>query len=75
MTGGPRQHLFQRVTDALDYLLTLARLRILDAMHGPERPRSSRRAATGSRQPSTYPHGEETPKEGNGEPAAQRTER
>jgi hypothetical protein len=29
-------HLFWRVADELDYLLTLARLRILDALAGPE---------------------------------------
>jgi hypothetical protein len=30
------QCLFWRVADQLDYLLTLARLRILDALAGPE---------------------------------------
>jgi len=36
MTDGPLRHLFWRVADELDYLLTLARLRILDALAGPE---------------------------------------
>jgi hypothetical protein len=31
----PLRHLFWRVADELDYLLTLARLRILDAVAGP----------------------------------------
>jgi hypothetical protein len=31
-----RQCLFSRVVDAVDYLLTLARLRILDALADPE---------------------------------------
>jgi hypothetical protein len=36
MTDGPLRRLFWRVADALDYLLTLARLHILDALAGPE---------------------------------------
>ena len=36
MTDGPAWRLFWRVADELDYLLTLARLRILDALTGPE---------------------------------------
>jgi hypothetical protein len=36
MTKGPLLGLFWRVADHLDYLLTLARLRILDALAGPE---------------------------------------
>ena len=36
MTDSPLQRLFWRVVDALDYLLTLVRLRILDALAGPE---------------------------------------
>jgi hypothetical protein len=36
MTDGPLRYLFWRVADELDYLLTLARLRILDALVGPE---------------------------------------
>jgi hypothetical protein len=36
MTEGPLRRLFWRVADALDYLLMLARLRILDALAGPE---------------------------------------
>ena len=36
MTDGPLRRLFWWVVDALDYLLTLARLRILDAVAGPE---------------------------------------
>ena len=36
MADGPLQRLFWRVVDALDYLLTLARLRILDALADPE---------------------------------------
>ena len=36
MTDSPLQRLFWRVVDALDYLLTLVSLRILDALAGPE---------------------------------------
>jgi hypothetical protein len=36
MGDGPLQRLFWRVVDHLDYALTLARLRILDAVAGPE---------------------------------------
>jgi hypothetical protein len=36
MANGPFRRLFWRVTDALDCLLTLTRLRILDALAGPE---------------------------------------
>ena len=36
MGRGPLTRFFCRVVDALDYLLTLARLRILDAPAGPE---------------------------------------
>jgi hypothetical protein len=35
MTDGPLRHLLWRVADELDYLLTLAKLRILDALAGP----------------------------------------
>ena len=35
MTQRSLRHLFWRVADELDYLLTLARLRILDALAGP----------------------------------------
>jgi hypothetical protein len=35
MTDGPLWRLFWRVVDELDYLLTLTRLRILDALAGP----------------------------------------
>ena len=35
MTDTRLGHLFWRVVDELDYLLTLARLRILDALAGP----------------------------------------
>jgi hypothetical protein len=35
MTDTRLGHLFWRVADELDYLLTLARLRILDAVAGP----------------------------------------
>ena len=45
MTDGPLRHLFWRVADELDYLLTLARLRILDALAGPcRRPQPISRA-------------------------------
>ena len=37
MTDGPLRRLFWHVADELDYLLTLARLRILDALAGPLR--------------------------------------
>jgi hypothetical protein len=36
MVDGPLRRLFWRVVDALDYLVTLARLRILDMLAGPE---------------------------------------
>jgi len=36
MADGPLRRLFWRVTDQLDYLVTLALLRILDAVCGPE---------------------------------------
>jgi hypothetical protein len=36
MTDGRRRRLFWRVADDLDYLVTLASLRILDALAGPE---------------------------------------
>jgi hypothetical protein len=36
MTDGRLRGLFWRVVDALDYLVTLVRLRILDALAGPE---------------------------------------
>ena len=35
MTDGPLRRLFWRVADQLDYLVTLARLRMLDALAGP----------------------------------------
>jgi hypothetical protein len=35
MTDGPLRRLFWSVTDQLDYLVTLGRLRILDALAGP----------------------------------------
>jgi hypothetical protein len=35
MTDGRLTHIFWLVTDELDYLLTLTRLRILDALAGP----------------------------------------
>ena len=35
VADAPFRCLFWRVTDALDYLLTLATLRILDALAGP----------------------------------------
>jgi hypothetical protein len=35
MADGPLRRLFWRVADRLDYLLTLARLSILDALAGP----------------------------------------
>jgi hypothetical protein len=36
MSDGPLRRLLWRVVDALDYLVTLARLRILDALADPE---------------------------------------
>ena len=36
MADGPLRRLFWRAADHLDYLPTLARLRILDALAGPE---------------------------------------
>jgi hypothetical protein len=36
MTDGQLRRLFWRAVDELDYLLTLTRLRILDALGGPE---------------------------------------
>jgi hypothetical protein len=46
MADEPLRRLFWRVADALDYLLTLARLRILDALAGPlpETPADQQRA-------------------------------
>ena len=35
MADRPLRHLYRRVADALDYLWTLATLRILDALAGP----------------------------------------
>jgi hypothetical protein len=48
MTDGPLRRLFWRVADELDYLLRLARLRILDAVCGlePETPVDRRRERT-----------------------------
>jgi hypothetical protein len=45
MADGPVRCLFWRMVDELDYLLTLARLRILDALAGPlpEAPADQRR--------------------------------
>jgi hypothetical protein len=46
MADGRLRRVFWRVADGLDYLLTLARLRILDALAGPcrkRRPISSER--------------------------------
>ena len=37
MADNPLRCLFWRVVDGLDYLLTLARLRTLDALAGPRR--------------------------------------
>ena len=36
MTDTRLGHLFWRVADQFDYLVTLARLRVLDALAGPE---------------------------------------
>jgi hypothetical protein len=36
MAEGPTARLFWRVADQLDYLVTLAQLRMLDAVCGPE---------------------------------------
>ena len=36
MANGPLRQLFWRVANALDYLLTLLRVRILDVLPGPE---------------------------------------
>jgi hypothetical protein len=36
MSDGPLRRLFWRAVDHLDYLVTLARLRIRDAVCGPE---------------------------------------
>jgi hypothetical protein len=38
MTDGPLRRLFWRVADTIGYLLTLAWLRILDGLAGPEPP-------------------------------------
>jgi len=45
MTNRSLQRLFWRVTDVLDYVLTLTRMRILDALAGvqPETPADQRR--------------------------------
>jgi hypothetical protein len=39
ITDGLLRRLFRRVADQLDYLVTLARRRILDALTGPSRRR------------------------------------
>jgi hypothetical protein len=46
MADGPPRRLFWRLTDDLDYLVTLVRLRILDALIGPdpETPADQQRA-------------------------------
>jgi hypothetical protein len=45
MTDRPMRRLFWRVADDLDYLVTLVRLRVLDALAGPlpETPADQRR--------------------------------
>jgi len=51
MTDGPFHRLFWRAVDHLDYLVTLARLRILDALAGPlpETPADRQRQQIGKR--------------------------
>jgi hypothetical protein len=47
MPDRPLRRLFWRVADALDYLLTLTRLHILDALPGPD-PEADRQRSPGS---------------------------
>ena len=39
--------MFRRVADALDYIVTLVRLRILDALAGPEQRKQDREQVKG----------------------------
>jgi hypothetical protein len=50
MTEGPLPGLFWRVADAADYLVTLVRLRIPDALAGsePETPADQQRGRSGA---------------------------
>ena len=41
------RRLFRRVADALDYIVTLVRLRILDALAGPEQRKQDREQVKG----------------------------
>jgi hypothetical protein len=50
MTEGPLRRLFWRVVDALDYLLTMVRLRILDVLAGPEPETPSDQQRDGDRE-------------------------
>jgi hypothetical protein len=52
MADGPLRRLFWHVADDLDYLVTLARLHILDALAGePETPTDQRRKPDRERVP------------------------
>jgi hypothetical protein len=57
MTNGPLRRVFWRVADGLDYLLTLARLRILDPLAGPEpeTPADQQRKRDGERIERAFP--------------------
>jgi len=57
MADGTLQRLFWRVADQLDYLVTLARLRILDALAGPlpETPADRQRQRYRERIKRTFP--------------------
>jgi hypothetical protein len=57
MRDRPLWRLFWRVADALDYLWTLATLRILDALAGPEpeTPADQQRARDRERIEGAYP--------------------
>ena len=57
MTKGQLRRLFWRVADGLDYLVTLARLRILDAIvgHEPETPADQQRERDQERLERAFP--------------------
>jgi hypothetical protein len=57
MAGGRLRRLFWRVADDPDYLVTLARLRILDALAGPEpeTPADQQRARDQKRMERAFP--------------------
>jgi hypothetical protein len=55
MADRPLRRYFWRVTDALDYLMTLARLRVLGALAGPETPSDQQHKRDRKRVERTFP--------------------